>query len=407
MLTDTKIRGAKARERPYKLADERGLTLLIQPSGARWWRFRSRWQGREKMLSFGTYPDVSLAEARDRRDDARRQIGQGIDPSAHRKAERAALADSFEAVALEWFSAGCPGGRGQGVEVGTIEQLQHRLKTYVFPYVGNWPIAKIDAPELLKVLRRIESRGRHETAGRVRGLCSRVFRYAIGTGRASRDPATDLKGTLTPARKSSFAAITDPKRLGFLLRTIDQYGGQPVTRAALQLLSLCFVRPGELRLAIWREFELEGKEPQWIIPVARMKMRLSDHIVPLAPAAVAILTDIRPLTDRGPDSLVLRGLRPGRPLSENSLNVALRSMGFAGSEHVAHGFRSTASTLLHELGYPAELIETQLAHARAGVSGIYNRSHLLPARRKLMTEWAAYLDGLKADMEGNVTAIRA
>jgi integrase len=407
MLTNTKIRSAKPREKAYKLADDRGLTLLVQPGGARWWRFRYRWQGREKMLSLGIYPDVPLADARERRDEARRLLAQGIDPSAHRKAERAALSDSFEAVALEWLAAGCPGGRGKEIEAGTVEQLRHRLNTYVFPYIGNWPVAKVDAPELLKLLRRIEGRGRHETAGRVRGLCSRVFRYAIGTGRASRDPASDLKGTLVPAKRRSFPAITNPKRFGFLLRTVDQYGGQPVTRAALQLLALLFVRPGELRLARWGEFDLDGQDPQWVIPAARMKMRLSDHVVPLSRSAIDVLADVRPLTDRGPESLVLPGLRPGRPLSENSLNVALRTMGFSGAEHVAHGFRSTASTLLHELGYASDVIEAQLAHARPGVGGVYNRSHLLPQRRKLMVEWAAYLDGLRADTQGNVTALRA
>jgi integrase len=404
MLTGAKVRASKPREKPYKLTDERGLMAVsVQPNGARWWRLRYRYNGREKMISLGTYPDTSLAIAREKRDEARRLPSKGIDPSAARQAERDALANTFEAIAREWLAASCPGGKGRGITEGTVAQLKHRLVTYVFPYVGRWPITDVTAPELLKVLRRIEAKGTLETAHRVRSVASRVFKYAIATGRAERDAASDLKGVLKPADKKSFAAVTDPRRLGVMLRAIDQYAGQPVTKCALQFLALTFVRPGELRLATWGELDLEGKEPQWIIPAERTKMRRA-HIVPLAPQAVAILDDLRPLTDRGPDSLVFPSLRPGRPLSENTLNMALRTLGFDGNSHVAHGFRSSASTLLHERGYLSEVIETQLAHARPGVGGVYNRSHLLKQRRKLVNEWADYLDGLKAG--ASVTAIR-
>jgi integrase len=385
MLTDVKVRSARPGEKPYKLYDGRGLLLLVQPTGGRWWRFRYRFGGREKTISLGTYPDVPLAIARDKRDDARRQLGKGVDPSAVRQAERSALADTFEAIAREWLAAGCPGGRGRGgVSDETLGQLKHRLVTYVFPYVGRWPIVDVTAPELLKVLRRIETKGALETAHRVRSVTSRVFRYAITTGRAERDPAADLIGAVAQPRRRNFAAVTDPRRLGVLLRGIDQYAGQPVTKSALQFLALTFVRPGELRLATWGEFDVEGDEPQWIIPAARTKMR-RDHIVPLAPQALMVLDGLSPLTDRGVDSLVFPSLKPGRPLSDNTLNMALRCIGFDGDSHVSHGFRSTASTLLHERGFQSDVIEAQLAHARPGVGGVYNRSHLLAQRRKLMT----------------------
>jgi integrase len=419
-LTKAKVEKA-ARDGGKPLHDGGGLYFVpkplavsegdAQPGG--WWKFKynrpAAYGGSETSLSFGLYPHIDLGRAREDRDAALKDLARDVDPSAKKKAERTAQADTFEAVAREWIAAGCPGGRSKaGVAEGTIGQLEHRLKTYVFPRIGKRSIAELAlaAPEVLKVLRRIESKGTFETAQRVRAVVSRVFRYAIATGRAERDPAADLKGAIASARRKNFAAVTDAKRLGVLLRAVDEYTGQPATRAALQVLALVFVRPGELRAALWGEFDLRAKDPQWVIPAERMKMR-REHVVPLAPQAVAILEDLRPLTDRGAASLVFPGLRPGRPLSENTLNMALRTIGYDGKSHVGHGFRSTASTLLHELGYASETIETQLAHSRPGVGGVYNRSHLLAPRRKLMVEWASYLEGLKADRDAKVAAIRS
>jgi integrase len=405
MLTDLKAKAAKPREKPYGLTDDRGLLLLVKPNGSKLWRFRYVYRGREKMIGMGQYPDTTLKDARDRRDEARRVLAAGIDPSTKRKAEKQAQSNTLEAVATEWLAEGCPGHRTKHLSADTVGQLRHRLKTYVLPEFGRWPITDITAPELLKLLRRIAPRGKRlETAHRVRALCSRVFRYAIQTGRAERDPAQDLKGALAPAKTTSFAAITDPKALGAMLRAIDGYHGQPATRAALQVLALTFVRPGELRQAKWGEFDLDGA--QWVVPAGRMKMR-REHVVPLSSQAVAILRELAKVTERGPDSYVFPSLRPARPLSDNTLNAALRTLDFGHDTHVAHGFRSTASTLLHGMhdanGQPmfsSQVIEAQLAHTdRNAIRAVYNRSEYLPQRRAMMEHWAGYLDELKKPNE--------
>lgn len=402
MLTTTTLNALRPRVKPYKQADEKGLFVIVRPDGGLWWRFKYRLNGRERQLSFGIYPDVTLKRAREKRDAARQLLDQGIDPSARRKAEKLAQSDTFEAIALEWLDAGCPGGRSKnGVNPETVKQLRHRLQTYVFPYLGRSPIAQITASEQLKVLRRIESRGAHETAHRVRSVCARVFRYAIRTGRAERNPASELAGTLAPAKTQHFAAITDPHGVGGLMRAIDCYSGQPVTVAALQILALTFVRSSELRLATWSEFDLDGA--RWTIPAARMKMQV-EHVVPLSAQAVNILRELQELTNRGPGSLVFPSLRPRRPLSENTLNTALRAMGFSSQQQTAHGFRAMARTLLDEvLGFRPDVIEHQLAHAVRDPNGrAYNRTKFLPQRQVMMQTWANYLDGLKAEGRNTV-----
>jgi len=388
MLTDKAIKALRAAEKPYKAADGKGLYLHVQPSGARWWRLKYRFQGREKLLSLGTYPEVSLAKARDRRDEARRLVADGIDPSEARKAEKRAQADSFEAIAREWMAK-----QKRKLAPATYDKAEWMLREFVFPYVGRTPINSINPPQLLAVLRRVESQGKHETAHRVRQRCGQIFRYAIATGRAERDPAADLKGALAPISVKHRAAITEPRRVGELLRAVDGYTGQLATRNALQLLALTFVRPGELRLATWAEFELD--RGLWRIPAERTKMR-REHLVPLSRQAVEVLEEIHPLTER--KTYAFESPRPGRPLSDNTMNAALRGLGYPGDVMTAHGFRSTASTLLHELGWPPEVIELQLAHAqRSQVAAAYNRSARLEERTRMMQSWADYLDSLRRD----------
>jgi integrase len=395
-LTDTAIRGAKPKEKPYKLADGQGLFLLVKPNGTRLWRLKYRVDGREKLLSVGMYPDVSLKVARERREDARRMMSAGVDPSAKRKAERAARADTFEAIVREWLDM-----KAKSLSVRTHDKRLGRFEAFVFPYLGKRPISTITAPDLLTVLKRVEARGKNETAHRVRSESSAVFRYAIATGRAERDPAADLRGALAPVVVRNHAAITEPTRIGELLRAIHGYTGQPATEYALKLLPLMFVRPGELRGAEWREFDLDGAE--WRIPATRMKMR-EQHIVPLSSQAVTLLRELHPLTGSG--RYLFPSLRTDeRPISNNTLNAALRRLGYTGDDMVSHGFRSMASTCLNEQGWNPDLIELQLAHAeRDEVRGAYNRAQRLDERRKMMQAWADYLDGLRAS--GNVIPLR-
>ena len=387
MLTDTELKRLKPREKPYKLADERGLYVMVMPDGALWWRFRYGYAGREKLISFGTYPDTSLKLARQKRETARSELAAGIDPSAKRQAEKLARADTFEAVAREWLAL-----REKKLAENTLDKATWTFETFVFPHIGSRPIGQIDPADILKLLRRIESRGKHETAHRTRQRCSQVFRFAVASGRASRDPAADLKGALAPVKVESHAAIVEPKRIGELLRAIDGYQGQPAVMAALKLAPLVFVRPGELRGAEWSGFDLEAGE--WRIPASRMKMR-EPHLVPLSSQAIAILKELQKHTSER--RLLFPSLRSkDRPMSDNTLNAALRRLGYSGDEHTAHGFRSTASTRLNELGFPPDVIELQLAHAeRNKVRAAYNRAERLDERRKMMQAWADYLDGLK------------
>jgi len=400
-LTDVSIRSAKPKEKTLKLFDSGGLYLEVSTAGGKYWRWKYRFAGKEKRLAFGVYPDVSLKAARGKRDDAREQLADGIDPGAARKAEKQAQAgaESFEAIAREWhakFSPGWVASHG--------DRIVRRLEVDVFPWIGKRPIAVLEAPDILAVLRRIESRGALETAHRAMQNCGQVFRYAVATGRAKRDPTGDLRGALPPPKEKHHASIIEPKRVAELLRAIDSYQGFFATRCALRLAPLVFVRPGELRKAQWPEIDLDKSE--WRIPAERMKMR-EQHIVPLARQAVEILRELEPLTNR---ELVARPNAPRyvfpsarshqRPMSENAILAALRRMGYTNEEMTGHGFRSMASTLLHEQGWNHQVVERQLAHAeRNAVSAAYNFAEHLPERRKMMQEWADYLDQLKGGAE--------
>ena len=400
-LTDAAVRSTKPQAKIVRLFDAGGLYLEVSPAGGKWWRWKYRFGGKEKRLALGVYPDVSLKAARDKRDAFRRQIAAGIDPGLARKAEKLARAgaESFEAVAREWhgkFSPTWVSSHG--------DRILRRLENDLFPWLGSRPIADIKAPELLAVLRRIESRGAQETAHRAMQNCGQVFRYAVATGRAERDPTGDLRGALPPPKEKHHASIIEPKRIGELLRAIDDYEGYFVTKSALRLAPLVFVRPGELRRAQWPEIDLDKGE--WRIPAERMKMR-EQHIVPLSRQAVAILRELEPLTNRAipakPDlpRYVFPSARTReRPMSENAVLAALRRMGYTKDEMTGHGFRSMASTLLHEQGWNHQVIERQLAHAeRNAVSAAYNFAEHLPERRKMMQAWADYLDALKASAE--------
>lgn len=387
MLNDTKVRNAKPREKSYKLFDERGLFLLVMPTGGRLWRLRYQMNDREKLISLGAYPDVPLKRARERREAARQLIADGVDPSAQRRTERAALAQTFQGVADEWLEL-----QRKSLAPETISILGARLNSGLYPYLGSCPIGAITAQEVLLALKRIEARGRHETAHRVRALAGRVFRYAVATGRAKHDVAADLKDALAPVKSKNFASVTDPVRVGELMRAIHGYGGHPVTALALKLAPLVFVRPGELRAAEWSEFDLENAE--WRIPAERMKMGEA-HIVPLARQALAILGELEPFARGG--RYLFPSLRTReRPMSDNTINAALRRLGYTSDEQTGHGFRSMASTLLNEQGYPPDVIELQLAHTeRNKVRAAYNKAQRLPERRKMMQAWADYLDRLR------------
>lgn len=386
-LTDTTIRNTKPSEKDCKLFDGGGLYLLVRANGSRLWRFKYRIEGREKLISLGQYPDVPLRAARERRDEARRLLATSIDPSAKRKAERTARSDTFEAIAREYLEL-----KSKSLAARTRERRIGRLETLVFPFIGKLRITSIAAPQLLALLRRIEETGRHETAHRVRAECGAVFRYAVVTGRADRDPTADLRGALAPVVVRNHPAITEPMKIGQLMRAIAGYQGQPSTACALKLLPLVFVRPSELRCAEWSEFDLDAAE--WRIPAHRMKMR-EPHVVPLSRQAIALLNELRPIT--GARRYLFPSLRTSdRPISNNTLNAALRRLGYSGDEMVSHGFRSMASTCLNEQGWHPDLIELQLAHAeRNKVRAAYNRATRLGEREKMMQSWADYLDSLR------------
>ena len=394
-LTDTEIRSVQFGDKPFKVFDERGLFLLVTPSGGKWWRFKYRCNGKEKQLSLGVYPDVGLKAARKRRDEARERVAAGIDPSEHRKAVKSAqadrLANSFEIVAREWFEKYSPSwAANHGPRV--IRRLEHDI----FPCIGARPIAELKAPELLAAVRRLENRGVLETAHRALATCGQVLRYAIATGRAERDLSRDLRGALTPVKGEHFAAITDPKRVGELLRALDGYQGTLTVRCALRLAPLVFVRPGELRAAEWAHIDFDAAE--WRYTVSKTG---TEHIVPLSKQAIAILREIQSLTGKG-QYVFPSGRSPRRPMSDNAILAAMRRMGIAKDEMSGHGFRATARTILDEvLGFRPDLIEHQLAHAVRDPNGrAYNRTAHLPERRKMMQAWSDYLD--KLAREGKV-----
>ncbi|HEY3698963.1 MAG TPA: integrase arm-type DNA-binding domain-containing protein [Spongiibacteraceae bacterium] len=403
-LTDLTVRLVKPKDKDFKLADANGLFLLVKKTGAKYWRFKYRYLGAEKLLALGVYPEVKLSEARRKVDDARKQLREGIDPSELRKVTKSSkmetAANSFQAVGLEWFA-----------KQSRLWSEKHAAKTRwmleknLFPWLGSRPISIITPPELLATLRRIESRGAYDTANRVKQVSGQVFRYAVATGRAERDPSQDLRGALTASVTTHLAAITDPKAVGPLLNALDAYQGTPIVRAALRLAPLTFVRPGELRQALWSEIDLDIAE--WRIPSERMKSRQA-HIVPLSKQAVEILRELYPLT--GPEGYLFPSPRTTkRPMSDSAVLAALRRMGIAKEEMSGHGFRAMARTILDEvLNYRVDWIEHQLAHAVRDVNGrAYNRTAHLEGRRKMMQGWADYLDTLRLQASGgNVIPIQ-
>ena len=394
-LTPSAVANAKPKAEPYRMPDGRGLFLLVQPSGAKWWRWKYRRpDGRENILSLGTYPDVSLRVARERRDEARKLVVDGIDPGAQRQEVKAAkvavveaASDTFEAMALAWLA------RQDCADI-TLRKSRWIMETFLFPEIGALPLAEVTPRVLLAALRKIEETGKLETAKRAKIKAGQVFRWAILEGKAETDPTASLRGALKPPKNKHHAAITDPARMGELLRAIDGFTGQPVTLAALKLAPLVFVRPGELRHAEWTEFDLDGAV--WRIPAERMKMKAA-HIVPLSSQAVAVLRELQPLTGAG--HYVFPGLRTvNRPMSENTVNAALRRLGYGTDEMTGHGFRSMAASRLNEMGWNADAIERQLAHAESNkVREAYTHAaQYLDERKRMMQGWADYLDGLRA-----------
>jgi len=404
-LSDTAIRSAKAKAKPYRLADAGGLYLEVAPTATatsgKLWRLKYRFAGKEKRLALGAYPDTGLKEARDKRDTARKLLAAGADPGENRKAEKAAgeerAANSFEVVAREWH-----GKMAKTWADSHAVKVMLRLENDVFPWLGARPVADVSSRELLTVIQRVEDRGAGDSARRVLQNCGQVFRYAIATDRAKNDPTTALRGSLAPVKGSHYAAITDPKAIGELMRAMDGYTGSVATKCALKLAPLLFVRPGELRGAEWAEFDLEAG--LWNIPGSRMKMG-EPHIVPLCPQALAILAELQPLTGTG------RYLFPGersrkRPMSNNTVNAALRRLGYDKDTMTGHGFRAMARTILDEvLHVRPDFIEHQLAHAVKDANGrAYNRTSHLAERKRMMQQWADYLDTIKQG--GNVIPMK-
>ena len=392
MLTDTKLRTLKPREKVYRVADTNGLCIEVRPTGAKLWRYRYRHAGKPSMAALGEYPTMSLAEARAERDKARALVKSGASPAHIAKIERATrlekAGNTFASVALEFLAK----REKEGMGANSVERGR-RLIEKDLASISDLPVAEISAPALLAALRKMEKRGIVESAHRARGLAGQVFRYAIATGRAERNPAADLIGALERPQTNHFASIVLPSKIGELLRAIYSYEGSPVTIAALKLAPLTFVRPGELRSAEWSEINLD--KATWDIPAEKMKMK-QPHVVPLSDQAMAILRELHPLTGVG--KYMFPGMRSvRRPMSENTVNAALRYMGFDGDTMTGHGFRAMARTVLdEELGFPVDHIEHQLAHAVKDANGrAYNRTTHLPARRKMMQAWADYLDGLQ------------
>jgi len=389
-LTDMKVQKVKPKEKPFSLFDGGGLYLLVTPSGGKLWRFKYRFNNKEKKLAFGSYPEISLLDARRRRDDARRLLANSVDPGDVRKAQKQANipeTETFEVIAREWHTRFI-----STWTTGHAETIMSRLERDLFPWIGKCPIAAIKAPELLAVLRRVESRGALESAHRIRTICGQVFRYAVATGRAERDPAADLKGALPQPQEKHRAAITDPAEVGKLLRAIHGYQGSFIVKCALQIAPLVFVRPGELRHAEWAEIDFENA--QWNIPAGKMKMK-EPHLVPLSKQAIEILTELKKLTGSG--RYIFPGRTSQRPMSDNAILAALRNMGYPKEEMSGHGFRAMARTILDEvLQVRPDFVEHQLAHAVRDPNGrAYNRTAHLNERIKMMQMWADYLDGLR------------
>jgi len=399
-LSQVKCKNAKPQPRTYRLFDEKGIYLEVTPKGQKWWRFKYRFNGKEKRISLGVFPEIGLKEARDSRDDARQQLRNNVDPSAIRKARKLSNArandNSFEILAREWHTK-----QSSVWSQSYADDVLQRMERNAFPIIGQTPIHEISTAEILDMLRRMEKRGIRETTYRIRAISSQIFRYAIVTGRAEHDPAADLIGSLTPRKRNHFATITDPNKIGQLLRAINEYEGAFVTSVALRLAPYVFVRPGELRRAEWSEIDFD--DTLWRIPADKMKKGIA-HVVPLATQSIALLKEIQEFTGNG--KYVFPSIRtPLRPMSENTINAALRRLGYLKDEITGHGFRSMASTRLNEMGWSSDIIERQLAHTeKNAVRGAYNFAEYLPGRRKMMQAWADYLDSL--EHETNVASFK-
>jgi integrase len=391
-LTDIQVKNAKPKEKDATFFDGGGLYLLVTPTGGKLWRLKYRYTGKEKLISFGTYPGISLSDARQRREDARKLLANGVDPGEIKKAQKAAkfeaTANTFEAVAREWHENAKPNW-----SQNHAERLLKRLEQDVFPFIGNKPIADIKTPEIVEILKRLSIRTL-ETAHRMKTAFYHIFHYATLHGKIENNPAADLRKILPTVKYTHMAAPTDPKQVTPLLRAIDTFEGSFIVKCALQLAPLVFVRPGELRKAEWSELDLDAAT--WNIPAEKMKMR-QPHLVPLSRQVVAILKELQPLTGNG--RYVFPCHRsPLRCMSENTVNASLRRMGFDKSEITGHGFRAMARTMLHEiLQFTPDAIEAQLAHAVPDRLGrAYNRTQFISERKKMMQTWADYLDGLKS-----------
>jgi len=391
-LTDVKIKTATVPEgkKQVRLSDGGGLYLQVTPAG-KYWRMNYRFAGKQKTLSLGVYPTISLKQARVDRDTAKRLLTSGVDPCQNKQANKRHATTSnlstFQTVATEWMAKQSP----SWVPTTTVNK-QAMLDKHIFPWIGSLPITDIEASDVLSVVQRAESRGTIETAHRLRMLCSQIFRYGVATSRIKSDPTRDLHGALTPVVSKHRATITDPKAAGALMRAIELFEGTFIVQCALKMTPYVFVRPGELRHAEWSEVDLEAAE--WRIPAEKMKMRVA-HIVPLSKQVLAILKELQPLTGRG--LYVFPSIRnPSRPMSENTVNASLRRIGYAKEEICAHGFRGMASTMLHEQGWDSDIIERQLAHKEGNaIKAAYNHARHLPERVTLMQHWADYLDALR------------
>ena len=390
MLSDLKVRTAKPQQRLKKLSDGGGLQLWIMPNGSKLWRVAYRMGGKQKLLALGAYPQLGLAEARVQCGSARQLLIDGKDPVQEKAVKKltrlVSAANTYALIAVELIEK----KRLEGKSPATLNKIRW-LQSIAIPAIGKRPITEITAPEILAVLKKIESKEQLETAKRLRGVIGEVFRYAMATARATTDPTTALRGAIRMPKPKHHAAITDPVELAGLLRAIDGFQGQPTTIAALKLIALVFLRPGELRRAEWSEFNFE--KALWTVPAGRMKAR-TEHVVPLSKQAIRILRELK-LTCNQNDKLVFRGLRSAqRPISENTLNAALRRMDYGIDDMTSHGFRSTASTILNESGrWSADAIERALAHKdKNAMRGIYNRGQYLLERMQMMQWWADYLD---------------
>ena len=398
-LTVKAIEALRPKKKLYRVADGQGLCLEVTPTGSKLWRFRYRLNGKASMIGLGKWPEIDLLEARTKCLAAKQQLATGIDPATVSKGERAEIKgeNTFESFARLWFSK----FRHKWVDRTATRKLR-RLEGHVFPLIGSLPIDKVDAPQIRRVLLRLESMDKLHTAHRIKNIIGEIMRYAVAMGLIVHNPVPDLAGVLPPTQEKHRASIVDPKGIGELLRAIDGYSGSLVTKCALKLAALTFVRPGELRHAEWSEIDFEGEE--WRIPAGKMKMR-RPHVVPLSRQAVAVLREIQPVTGHG--KYVFPSERSSaRAMSNNTINAALRRMGYTKEEMTGHGFRSMASTNLNEMGFHPDHIERQLAHVEANkVRAAYNYAEHLPERKKMMQAWANYLDGLKSG--GKVVSLRS